>query len=391
MSKSWEEMVQEVVVDGRPGDVASAALGWKELLKNLGEVKRSLETNVRDIGAVWKGPAYESFKAHIDKIAKDAGQIVEAAEKGDGIVDSLNTAGRFLATAQQNMPVPAASVNDILEARNGKLNLQIGIFEAKLEPNFLGVLDPVVSLHDWLFDKTDEARGVYDQVGNDYQDAAARMPGETMPRTGQTPTLETPEFGTGPGTGGVGGTPGTGGMPSGGPGGAGFNPSTVGATPPEIGDDPGRDLPGFDGEDLGTALAGAGPGGGGPGLGGGLGGGGLGGAGLGAGGAGVGAGGGLPGGGALGRPVTPGFLPGMMGGAGTGRGHSGGRRGVGALGGGHGGASGMARGAGGMAAMGGAGGHGAGFDAEKHDRSSWLQEDEDIWGAGGDSPPGVLR
>ena len=43
MGKSWEEMCQEFVVDGRPGDVASAALGWEQLLKNLGSVQESLE------------------------------------------------------------------------------------------------------------------------------------------------------------------------------------------------------------------------------------------------------------------------------------------------------------------------------------------------------------
>ncbi|HEX5540315.1 MAG TPA: hypothetical protein VFX60_01935 [Micromonospora sp.] len=422
MGNSWEEMVQQVVVEGRPGDVVSAALGWEELLTNLNDVKSSLEQNITDIGAVWKGPAYESFRARIEEIAKDTGRIIEDATKGQGIAGSLRTAAQRLTEAQETMPVPLAAVDDILKARDARLHLRVGMFEAKIKPDFLGLPNPLVSLHDWIFDKTDEARAVYQQVNNDYRGTAPGMPGEMRGGDYYNPVMETPDLGGGPGTVSPGGMPSTGGMPSGGIGGAGIGGIPSAGTPgfgggsggdfsgttlsghdygysspdlPDAGYPDAGSIPEFD--ERGTGLAGAGPGLGGgvgvgglPGLGGTGGGAGVGTAGLGSAGVGVGGAGAVPGGGALGRPVTPGMMPGMMGGAGAGagRGQGGGRRGGGALsGGGLGGGAGRG-GAGGMAGM---GGQGTRFDGQEHDRNSWLHEDEDVWGTEGDAPPGVLR
>lgn len=421
---SWEQMVQHVVVDGRPGDVKSAAEGWKVLLDNLRSVKESLETNVNDLGQVWKGPAYESFKAYIEQQAKMIGRIIQDAEQGEGIYQSLVYAADRLAAAQSEMPVPAAALDDIARARNYKITLDFGLFERKVSADLL-FRHPGVQLggmiHDWLFDKTEEARAVYERINNEYQAKAHAMPeGQAIPKVGVN-EYEIPEIGSGPGAGGVPSMPKTGGMGAGGASISGFGSDpgsypgspyrgSLGASTP----DPAHlgagtpYAPGFDDDSHGTGLAGAAPA---AGTGGGLGAGGgvaTGGAGLGgATGAGVGSGGSIPGGGALGRGVAPAVLPGMMGGmgAGAGRGQGGGRRGAaalggaaragvgglpgGAAGGGRGGAG--ARGMGGVAAMGGLGGHGAGFGSQEHERASWLREDEDVWGADGDAPPGVLR
>ncbi|WP_320065896.1 hypothetical protein [Micromonospora sp. RTGN7] len=440
MGTSWEEMCQQVVIDGRPGDVASAALGWSELLKNLRSVKESLEKNTADLGAVWKGPAFDSFKTHVDGIAKTTGRLITDAEEGDGIVQSLNAAADRLTEAQQEFPIPAKCVNDVLEARNGHLTLGIGFFEAKVGPDFLGLLDPITGLADWLNDKTDEAAKVYDRVGNQYQGQASTMPGQpgTVPLSND-PRLDTPKLNTGgPGGGAPGGVPS---LPaSATPGGTGapdlpstknphlpptstFEPKPPTTTPPGGYDPPigpGESIPGGGvpgGGHYGSGLASAAPtpgSGGLPGT-----------SGLGAGG-GVGGGAGsgsIPGGGALGRPVAP-MTPPMMGGAGgagAGRGAGGrgaGGRGIGAAGrlaggapgmlGGAGGAAGGGRGAGagrgaggpGAAARGGVGGRGglagagatgAGYGDDESTRSTWLDEDEDVWGADGDSSPGVLR
>lgn len=435
MGVSWEEMCQQVVIDGRPGDVASAALGWTELLKNLRSVKESLEKNTADLGAVWKGPAFDSFKEHVDGIAKTTGRLIEDAEKGDGIVHSLNAAADRLTEAQREFPIPASCVNDVLEARNGHLTIGVGFFEAKVAPDFLGLLDPIAGLADWLNDRTDEAAQVYNQVNNQYQGQAATMPGEasTVP-TQRNPNLETPNLNTG-GTGGApgsvpslpGGGPGTPGtpnvppprtpelgpVPGEPPGGprppGGFEPPPGGPRPPGF-DDPPSGPGGPDEGSYGSGLASAAPptsaGPGGlpstSGLGGG---GGL------SGGAGAGS---VPGGGALGRPVAT-MVPPMMGGGAAGAGRGGGGRAAGGrlggmpgmLGGAAGGpggrgAAGGGRGAGGPAvgargAIGGRGGlagvgaGGAGYGEDEADRSTWLDEDEDVWGADGDGLPGVLR
>ncbi|MFG1776486.1 hypothetical protein ACGFIG_08655 [Micromonospora sp. NPDC049048] len=427
---SWEEMCQQIVVAGRPGDVASAALGWEQLLKNLNSVKESLEKNVTDLGEVWKGPAYESFKTHVKQIATDTGRVVDDAEKHNGIVQSLKTAADKLSAAQADFPIPASCVNDVLEARNGRLVIDTGLFEMKVKPDFLGLLDPLTSLADWINDKSDEAAKVYNQVSGDYVTIDSGTPGQTTPGTTQSPNVQTPNLGSGPGAGPTGGVPSMGGMPkTGGVPGSGMPPPVTGIGTPETGNPgtgstvhPGLNNGGYTpgtgytpntgsiGENYGSGLAGAGTPsvsglGGGGGLPGttGLGGGG----GLGSGGGGLG-GGVIPGGGSLGRPVSPNMGP-MMGGGAAGAGRNGGRGGgrlgaggmspmmggaaggAGGRGGGRAGAAGAgakggARGVGGMAGMG-----GAGYGEEETARNTWLEEDEDIWGADGGGTPGILR
>lgn len=428
MGLSWEEMCQQVVIDGRPGDVASAALGWSELLKNLGSVQESLEKNIADLGTVWKGPAYDSFKTHIKEIAKSTQRLIDDAEEGDGIVAALNNAADRLTAAQREFPIPASCVNDILEARNGHLTIGVGFFEAKVSPDFLGLLDPITSLADWLNDRTDEAAQVYNQVNDQYQNQAPTMPGAATPGPReQNPNLETPNLRTGgPG----GGAPSVPTMPAG-PGNSPVtkpdlpntgtppmttpNPGTIDNPPPPTStiDPPGTTTPpgtDFDNQ-YGSGLASAAPpvstvGGGGLPTTTGLGaGGGL------SGGAATGA---IPGGGALGRPVAtmmppmmgggaaggggrgatgrmaggrlgPGMMPGMVGGAGG----AGGSRGAGAA---RGGAGAMAAGPRGAGRPGLVGAGGAGYgDEQEQARNSWLEEDEDVWGADGDGLPGVLR
>jgi len=169
-------------------------------------------------------------------------------------------------------------------------------------------------------------------------------------------------------------TSGAGKIPGGGgAGGAGHIPGGAGHIPGSNGHLPGSDghLPGSDGNGHipsppgGSDLAGLGGGGGGS-LAGGLGGGGGGlGGGLGGGGGGLGAGGGL------------GSTGAGLGGAGTlGAGGAAPRAGVGG-----------ANGAGGMP-MGGMGGGGG--QKEERERTTWLTEDEDVWGGDGDAAPPVI-
>ncbi|WP_346536783.1 hypothetical protein [Micromonospora sp. DPT] len=421
---SWEEMCQQIVIDGRPGDVTSAAFGWEQLLKNLNTVKQNLETNVKDLGETWKGPAYEAFKTHIEGLAKSTGEVVADAESRGGIVHSLKDAADKLSAAQAEFPIPASCVNDVLEARNARITISAGFFEMKVKPDFLGLADPISSMVDWFNDKTDDANRVYGQVSGHYLaiDENLDAPSGTAPST-RTDTFDRPDLGGGGGGGGGGGVPDIGGAPStggigGGPSAGGIgSPPGLGSGGPSIGSGAHPDLSsgtggyggggtGSLGDEYGSGLAGAGggvgtlPGAGGGGLpsstglgsGGGLGGG----SGLG------GAGGMIPGGGSLGKAVSTG-MPGMMGGAGgAGAGRGAGRLGGGMAGGmggaagrggaGKGAAGGVRGGAGvkgGMAGMG--GGHGAGYGEEEAPRNTWLEEDEDVWGADGGAAPGILR
>ncbi|SCF03304.1 hypothetical protein GA0070558_121134 [Micromonospora haikouensis] len=434
--KSWEDMAREVLVEGRPADVQSAALGWQELIKNVDQVRESLEKNVKDLGAVWKGPAYESFKTHIEGLAKNAKSIVDDIDNpGRGkvsIVTTLETAARQLEDAQNKMPIPAACVGDVLAARNGEITLGVGLFETRVTAEVMGSwpVEQLGKVGDWVTgwfsDQEGDARKVYDEVNGNFKDRTMEAPGTVTSNNLGTGPTEVPNLGGGPGGGGAGGVPSVGGMPStGGVGGA--SPTGLGKLP-DVGDGkpdfgstthpdltPVTDLPdtgsvdpgGLD-DGYGTGLAGAG----GPTTTG-LGSGGLGG-GSGAGLSGGGAGGGIPGGGALGKTVSPG-LPPMLGGGAAGAGRGAGRGVGGRLGAGKPGMGGMmapgmgggaagARGAGGRAAgagrpggatagrggVAGAGG-GAGYAEEEQVRNTWLEEDEDVWGAGGDATPGILR
>ncbi|MGN9810994.1 WXG100 family type VII secretion target [Micromonospora sp. BQ11] len=503
--KSWEDMAREVLVQGRPADIGSAALGWQELIRNVGQVQESLEQNVKDLGAAWKGPAYEAFKEKIEALARDAGTLVDAVERPGSdrrsIVTVLEAAARNLEDAQVAMPVPASCVGDVLAARNGETTLDTGLFEMSLKADWMGSwpVEQIGKFGDWLtefvFDNTEKAREAYETVDGQFQQRDMEAPqGATVISGVDTP--EIPNLAGGPGAGSVGGVPGLGGgapstggigggVPSVGAGGlpgtgtgsggglgSGVHPDlTPGGLGTGTGTTPGTGSlagvgPGTGAslaEDYGSGLAGVGTGTA-PGLGSGFGGGGVPGTtGLGGGASGAGlagAGGGMiPGGGALGRAVSP-TLPPMMGGGAAGAGRGGGGRGAGgrlgaagklgagagmmpamggmagggaagrgagraggvgagaagvrgggaagtgargagagagaagvgaagagARGAGAGGAG--ARGAGGVAGMGPVGG--AGYREEEAPRNTWLEEDEDVWGADGDAAPGVLR
>ncbi|MCM0679154.1 hypothetical protein NCC78_31470, partial [Micromonospora phytophila] len=289
---SWEDMCREVVVDGRPGDVATAASLWEQLLRNVNSVKESLETNVKDLGAVWKGPAYDAFKTHITTIATEAGRVVEDAESHNGIVRSLRDAADKLSAAQAAFPVPASCVNDVMEARNGRIVIDTGFFEARVKPDFLGLLDPLTSLYDWIADKSEDAAKVYNQVSGEYVDINQGVK-DAAPfgRGDSSPDVRTPDLGSGPGGGGAGSVPSLGGMPSAGGMGGGAPSVDTGRLPgtgsPGIGSGAHPDLSGggypagtggYPGsgslaDDYGSGLAGAGTATA-PGLGSGLGGGG---------------------------------------------------------------------------------------------------------------------
>ena len=220
----WEQMAREVLVAGRPDKVQSAALGWKELLKNVGQVQESLQQNVKDLSTVWKGPAYEAFKSHVEGLAKQAGGLVDAAEKpGRGrvsIVTNLETAAKQLQQAQDTMPIPAACVGDVLAARNGELVLGVGLFETRVKADLMGSwpMEKMGELGDWVSgwfsDQEGDARKVYNEVNGNYQDRVLESPSGGPSGSVSNPRPDIPNLGTGPGTGGGGGVPGIGGTPS---------------------------------------------------------------------------------------------------------------------------------------------------------------------------------
>ncbi|WP_051797823.1 WXG100 family type VII secretion target [Catenuloplanes japonicus] len=448
---SWETVVTQIVVHGRPADLEAAAAGWARVLDHLDTVKASLDTDVQDLGETWKGEAYESFRSHVTGISENLQQIFDEAQRMGTVYGTLGEAAKALTKMQESMPIPEVSLPMVAAARESGEPIPPGLFLATLTsqgistaPFRLGAT--MTAVNDFYTEYTEVAGKLRTVLSNVFEEQAAQTPpGTTVGAAAVTSDAAVPLQAGGPGSGTPAGTPlpppagapaaqstppsGSAASPALGSGAAGFDPSagagsssapSVGGldrsapgTPPSTGVAGAGFDPGAGGADVpgGTGLAGvsgAGPGGagalgaGGPGGVGPLGAGGL---GAGAGGLGGGAGGGLgggglgapgigalPGGGAAGRPVTP-SIGGAGGGIGAGQAGAGrgGRPGIGGTPGTGPAAGGVAGrpGAAGIPGAGGAAGTGFG-DEDEH--TTWLTEDEDVWGGGPtDIGPGVLR
>jgi uncharacterized protein YukE len=392
--KSWEDCVNAVCVQGRPGKLEGLAQDWEALFSNARSVSQSLRDGIRNLKAHWKGPAADDYFGKLESIVT----MVEGIEQHNGdIVHLLRKSKDALALAQTTMPVPDYMLDEVqgrqkeLDAANdagaramvgGGLDVAtFGLsipaslllpdsFMKPLADSFIGNWGREAFGHftawwdDWDGSMTNQARDILNTADRSYTEGAAI----TAPPTGAhggTDVNQTPlNFGNTPG--------GPGASPYGGlhPGTSSFNPHTISPDTPTPG-------PGFDPLNPpppGTGLSGA-EGGGLTGAGGasgfGAGAGGLGGGGL----TGAGAGGVAGGAVAAGRPVSAPMMP-PMGGMG---GMAGGGRAAAR-------ASRATAGRGGMV-----GPHGAGMGGDEDDRSSWLTEDEDVWGSGDGAAPGVLR
>ncbi len=407
MGQSWEQMVDDVCVNGRPEWLRSASQIWSTVFTNAGTVSQALRDAATSTESYWKGPAGDDYRTHLNNVAKTIDSI---HENNSNVTMLLTQAAADLDTAQQTMPIPDHMLDKVnnrrkdLDAANatyGTIGLVGGtILEAPLalplwggigagslfgggefwNSMFSGVANFTRDTVGWLKDKFDDhtaqAQEIYDNVNGQYEATNAQTGNPSAGHFGDT-TRPTTDLGGGGATGGLGGA---GHMPGGG-GAGGLHPPGGG-----VGKMPGTGGLGT-GTGSGSGLDGGLPPtsgldgvGGGPlsGLGGGTGLGGLGSGGLGSGagglgplgGAGAGAGG-LAGAG-VGKPVSlAGGLAGMPMGGAAGRGAGAGGRGSG-------------RGAGMM------GGHDGRHGGEEDDRTTWLTEDDDVWGADSDASPGVI-
>ena len=389
--RSWEDYVNAVCVKGRPGRIDGLALDWEAVFRNAASVTQSLRDGIKELKAHWKGPAADDYFAKLGHVA-DTIERFETDNKA--ITDLLRKASSALATAQTTMPVPDNMLDEVqgrqqqLDQANmagaygmagavgGPLVLFVPqSFMKGVANSFIGDLGREIFggldswLEDWNGDMTDQARQIFDTADKQYTEGAAiTAPPTATPGTADYHALPQ-NFGPGPS--------GPGANPY-----RNLNPATS-HLDPNLAHGPGAD-PNFgltgtdpyhpDPFNPGTGLSGA-AGGGLTGAGGGLTGfgpaGGLGGGGLTAAG-GAGAVG-------VGRGVSPPMPP--MGGMG----------GMGAMGGAGRGAARSSRATGptrgGM--VGGGQGHGMGT-GDEDDRTSWLTEDEDVWG-GDDAAPGLLK
>jgi hypothetical protein len=427
---SWEEVIAMVVIPGQPGAVRDAAGAWELLFSRIEQVRSALDQLGSGLQS-WEGAAGEAYRAHLSELSTRVTQIIEGNRP---VVQLLNTAADNIHAALANTPIPNELVDEAMAARDrfqatGVLNTKFhpGYFLDLLFPGFLqeageilgfltfGLSDKASDmLRDFLSNGDDQAKAAYHTLSGQHQASSASLT--------TNPTLIVENVGAGTVSASL---PTSASIPSAGPGTGTFvPPASAGVNAgPTVDPTPWTTT-------TGTSLAGAGgsggltsvgalsggPGGlgpisapGGPGAGG-LGAGRLGAGGLGAGGVGtasLGAGGigaASAGGGEIGMATglraggttsaanaiagrTGGGAPmmgGVPGGAGAGRG---GARGAGKNNAG-GVASTVAGGTGGRRAvpMGGAGGEAG----QGSDYSTWLQEDEDVWGSDSDAAPPVV-
>ncbi len=438
---TWEEVITMVVIPGNPQAIYEAAGSWQVVFSRVQQAQAMLDQLNWSLQN-WTGPAADTYKQRLTGISQDMAVLMEQHRP---VIDQLQTAGDNLQNALVNTPIPDDMVDQVMDARrnyadNGTLDTNrwrpgaIFDFMFPIMSNrwlsevgsFLtfGFTDWVTDkLRDWLTDEDDKARAAYRQLANQHVSTMQSMPqgqsvmsDDVMARTvtpsdWATPTAPssagTPSgFGTslagaggaggpttvpgsGPGTGlgtagGLASSGGIGGVPAGvGAGGAG-NVTMPGSSSAAsagrggmMGGMPVGGMAGAQGAGAGGRTSAAGargiggmPMGGMPGA-----------AGAGAAGAGRGVGGGK--GGALGTAgAAAGGRAGMPGMGGMPMGAAG-AAGAGAAGAGRGAGAGRAGMVGGAPA-----GHGNPEDGETH--STWLNEDEDVWGSDSDAPPSVL-
>ena len=269
---SWEEMVTDVCVLGRPDKIDALALDWQALYQNARTVSQSLRDGLKDLQDKWKGPAADEYRAKIESIATAIEQI-ETDDKG--IVTLLQTAGPALRKAQQQMPVPDNMLGEVqnrraqLDAANlaatrtmiGSAfavetlglsyvgaNFIPGSWLKGLANSFVGnwgrdALGWLTSkLQDWNGQMTAQARQVYNGVDQTFNGADLVTPQPAVVRANIGERWQQLTLPTGPGAGGTSGLPGTG--AHGPPHVAGHAPNTSGLHPPGPG---------------GTGSGGAGP------------------------------------------------------------------------------------------------------------------------------------
>jgi hypothetical protein len=361
-TRSRDEVVQEFQ-QLQVGPINIACTEWSALARNLGTLSERIRQEVgKVLDEAWESKASADAQQHL-RVAQGTAEAL--ANQSITMARATDYAHQYAEWYQSN--VPGSSFSD----------------------NFTGNDNDRAVKHLVKFmDRYDEVIGILpSEVRAQYVNTNATNSDKNDPTT-------TPGKGTGvPGTGnlGTGGNlPGTGSsdLPNINtpddfpttdqidfPTDDGFDYPTT--HDPGLPTDPGypgkTDYPTGSPYDPGSSLAG----------GGGLGTGGVGG--------GFGSGGGL-GSGGVGSGLGPGGLGSGTGAGGFGPGGAGSGAGAGGPGSGLGGSGAAGRGAGGVGGVGGTPMHGGGGsgDEEERERSTWLTEDEDVWGGDTDSPPPVI-
>ena len=355
----WEddvEAVRAMLQKMRPQDVDRAAAAFNRVANRMRTSVELLYNQASKMSEAWGG---EAAKGAMQTMQRAYDQANEIHNKSSETSSAMSRHAGMMRSYQANPPEKA-----------GGGGIMGGIVHAA------SYVSPAVAAGSAAAsnDNADEFMGkLQNDTASSNQNFPPGIRSDVLNVEGYDPNQ--PKGGGGGGGTGGGGLPGGGSVPGGGGGGG------VG----------GGHLPGGGAGGVGGGHL---PGGGG------VGGGGVGGGDLPGGGAGGVGGGDLPGGGTDLASAGGGGLPGGVGGGGLpGGGVGAGGIGTGPMGGGSGagrgagaGGAGAGKGAAGRGGMGApmGGGHGGGEGEEERERSTWLTEDDDVWGGDGDAAPPVI-
>jgi uncharacterized protein YukE len=207
---SWAQVVNRVIVRGRPRYLREAADIYDDVFRNLHEAANNIDTRLDVLSQSWSGPAFDNYQRSVANIATEIRRIVEEANEYGGISNALRQAADRLYAYQQVIPIPRDCAADVVRAHHEGLELTDHRIEEALrkEAEDSGFFSFFFDFLDWLSDvindNTGRARNQYRALSSDYANAAASAPDSVEPPRVITPSGYTPGMDSGGGIGGDG-------------------------------------------------------------------------------------------------------------------------------------------------------------------------------------------
>src|SRR2546423_15266758 len=110
---SWEQMCEELVVQGDPGELRSLGQMWGVLATEVTNAAAGIRDGAKDM-TWWQGEAADAFR-------KRLGELADRLERFSGdyapVQDMLSTSAQSLEGAQRMVPIPDALRGKIEAAR----------------------------------------------------------------------------------------------------------------------------------------------------------------------------------------------------------------------------------------------------------------------------------
>ncbi|GIH10634.1 hypothetical protein Rhe02_87010 [Rhizocola hellebori] len=200
---SWAQVVNRVIVRGRPNYLRHAADIYDDVFTQLHSAANNIDSDLEWLSQHWSGPAFDNYQRSVAGIATELRRIIEEANAYGGISNALRQAADRLYAYQQVIPIPRDCAADVVRAHHEGLELTDHRIEEALrkEAEDSGFFSFFFDFLDWLSDvindHTGTARDQYRSLSSDYANAAASAPDSVEPPRVITPSGYTPNNTTG--------------------------------------------------------------------------------------------------------------------------------------------------------------------------------------------------